>query len=184
MLLLGLGAFALAAGIHGLFHLLADGDSRPIPAIAAVPWVVASLGVAGMLASSAAIARRAQGVMATLGFVFLHVVLCMASLTGVLMSDPAFPFGPNYVESMDLPGSRGTAYLYRGGLFCSQTVRRAAPWSLWSQPDEGADSASCKVDGHLRWDPVHTQVDIVGPDGKPVPSDSGAWGHALDWSPH
>jgi len=54
-----------------------------------------------------------------------HVISCSAVTT-------EFPFGPEYVESMALPGEQGAAHLYRGGLFCSQTVRRAEPWGWWS----------------------------------------------------
>ncbi len=184
MLLLGLAALAVAAGIHGSFHLLAQPETRPVPILASCPWVIASVGIAGLLASGAAAGRRAKGLMATGGMVFLHVVLGMAGLTGVLMSDPAFPFGPNYVESMALPGDEGTAYLYRGGLFCSQTVRRSEPGSWWSTRDSSIGAASCEVDGSLGWDSSAGEIEIVGPDGQRVPGSGEKWRKGFDWRPH
>lgn len=180
---MGLAAFVIAAAIHGLFHALAPDGARPVPSLAMLPWVVASGGVAAFLASAVTHGRRAKGVLSTVGVVLIHTLVGLAALCGVLASDPAFPFGPHYVESLALPGDRGTAYLYQGGLFCRQTVRRSPPGSPWSTHDEGANSGVCEEAGRLRWDDATGQVRIVGPDGKWVPGPKN-WGAALDWRPH
>ena len=125
-LLVGLLAVGLGAAIHGLFHALAPADARPVPSLAAIPWLLAVVGVAAFLASAVTVARRQRSLGRKLGVALGHALLGMAGLAGVLASDPAFPFGPHYAESMTLPGDRGTAYLYRGGLFCRQSVWRAA----------------------------------------------------------
>ncbi len=179
VLWLGVSAFVLAAGIHGLFHWLAPPDARPRPGLAAIPWVVTSVGVAALMGSAVAAGRRARGLARTLGAVLLHGLLAMAGLMGAVLSDPAFPFGPNYVESLSLPGEHGTAYLYRGGMFCWQSVRRAEPGALWSFPDPAVEAIECTVRGQLRWSEGRVRiVDAHGAELRPPPP---RWGGG--WSP-
>lgn len=185
-MLVGLGALAAAAAVHGVFHALASPGTRPVPWLAAVPWLLACFGVAAMLASAVAMVRRTPGGLAKLGAGTLHVLVTLAGLAGVLASDPEVLFGSFHVESLTLPGDRGTAYLYRGGLFCGQSVWHAAPGQWRSTRDGEAGSFTCDREGHLRWDAELGRVDVVGSDGKrlPTPSELDGLGEALYWGPH
>lgn len=183
-LLVGLLAFGVAAAIHGVFRALETPDTRPVPSLAAVPWGLASVGVAAMLASTVAAARRAQGGLAKLGAGTLHVVVTLVGLCGVLAADPAFPFGPIHLESLALPGEHGRAYLYQGGLFCSQTVWRADPGQWWSTRDAEAGSYTCELRGQLHWDGARVIVVDRGGRRLAEPKHLDGLAEGLDWRPH
>lgn len=184
--LVALGAFAVAAAVHGGLHVLHEPGRRPVPSVAAVPWVMAALAWAGLLVSTVVVMRRARGALAKLGAVALHGLVGLVGTAGVLASDPAFPFGPVYVESIVLPGDRGHAYLYEGGLFCSRTVWRAAPGQWWIVRDGEAGAFACGVEARLEWDGAQERLRVVGRDGRSLGSPPG-WdglGEGLDWRPH
>lgn len=185
-LLSGLLVFGVAVAIHGVLHALQPPVSRPVPSLAAVPWVIAGAGVAAVLVSTVSAIRRTEGGLAKVGAGALHGLVVLAGLAAVVASDPAFPFGPIHQESLVLPGERGTAYLYRGGLFCSQTVRRAAVGQWWSQPDPEARSYACEPHGRLWWDAEQQRVLVVDLDGEPLrgPEAFGNLAEGFDWRPH
>ena len=180
----GLVAFAVAAAVHGVFRALETPGSRPIPLLAAHPWLVACFGVAAMLVSTVTLLRRTKGALAKLGAGALHVLLILAGLAGVLASDPSFPFGSSHLESITLPGDRGTAYLYKGGIFCDQSVWRAGPGEWWSTRDGNSDRVTCEQEGHLRWNAEHDRVHVVGSDGERLPKPRGLDGLQLNFGPH
>ena len=184
-LFVGLLAFAVAAAIQGSFHLVPFG-ARPVPWLASVPWVVACFALPALVASGVATLRRASGGLAKLGAVTLHVLVALGGVAGVFAADPDFPFGPLHVESITLPGEEGSAHLYRGGLFCSQTVWRSGPGEVWARRDADAGSMTCEREGHLRWDGASRSVQVVGADGRTLPSPPHFDGLAegLGWGPH
>lgn len=185
-LVLSLVAFASAAAIHGLFHWLVPKGAIVRPTIAALPWAIASLGLAAAIASAVIAIRRTPGLVVRLGLVSLHVFVVLAGAAGTLASDPAFPFGPSHVDDLELPGDRGRVYLYRGGLFCSQQLWLAAPgqWIAYEQRDAG--SFDCEREGTLQWDDVQQTVRVVDETGRSLSSPPWANGLAegLYWGPH
>jgi hypothetical protein len=185
-LLLGLGSFAAAAGVHGLFHVLGVPARMPRPWLSAVPWLLACVAVAAMLASTATSVRRAKPLGRKLAAGLLHVLLALGGLAGVLASDPTFPFGPTVVEWTTLPDDRGTAYLYKQALFCQQTVWRSRAGQWWSERDDREPGYTCDREGHLQWDPQAQRVRVVGTDGKPLlrAQQLDGLGEALYWGPH
>ncbi|MCB9714252.1 MAG: hypothetical protein H6712_10370 [Myxococcales bacterium] len=182
-LAVGLVAMGLAAAIHGAFHGLAPSHGRPVPALGAVPWGLAAAGELALLVSPLAIWRGLATRGRRVGAVVVHLVLLVGAPLGVLASDPDFPFGPACGGSLALPGDRGTAYLCRGGLFCSRTVRIARPGSWWTRPDDDFEARRCEGEAELRWDARREAVELVGDDGRPVPRPE-SWGPALDLRPH
>lgn len=185
-LLLGLLVFGMAAGVHGIFHALGVPSRMPRPWASSIPWVLACVGVAAMLASAVTTMRRATPMWRKLGAGLLHVLLALGGLAGVLASDPSFPFGPTIVEWSTLPDDRGTAYLYKQGLFCQQTVWLARSGEWWSERDEGGTHYTCEREGHLRWDAGQSRMLVVDADGQPLPRDTAleGIGEGLYWGPH
>lgn len=183
---LGLAALAVAAAVQGIFLLVTPAGARPVPWLAALPWVIACFAGPALVASLVRSLRSATGGLARLGAVTLHLVLAVGGVIGLLAADPDFPFGPTHAESLALPDGRGTAHLYRGGLFCDQSVWRAGPGDLWAHPDPAASLATCERHGHLRWDAAQGKVLVVGADGRtlPGPRHLDGLGEALDWGPH
>lgn len=174
--------FAVGAGVHGLFHALTPAEARPIPSLAVLPWVFASFGVAATVSSAVASVRR--GTIGRLRAIALHGGAGLLGLVGVLATDPAFPFGPVYADSLSPASERDAFYLYRGGLFCHQTVWRSEPWSPWATRDRRYEAGNCKVRGHLRWNTERQQLEVVGPGGEPLPSFGRDWSPLFDWGPH
>jgi hypothetical protein len=182
-----LAAFLFAAAMQGLLHVLPPAGARAVPSLAAAPWAVAAIGVAALVPSSLVAVRGTEGGLAKLGAVTLHVVFGLACIAGVFASDPAFPFGPSYEQSLDLPAGHGRAYLYRGDMFCAQSVwRPLAGTRWWLARDRDAGSFTCAQTGILKWDPDAQVVVVVGPSGArlPPPEGWGDLGEGLDWRPH
>jgi hypothetical protein len=186
VLVLSLVAFAIAAAIHGSFHAFVPTGAQVVPLLAALPWAFALLGMVAMVVSAVVTIGRADGVGPRLALVALHVFVGIAGPVGTATSDPSFPFGPSHVGDLDLPGDRGRAYLYRGGIFCAQDVWIAAPgqWVAFEHRELG--SYTCEREGTLRWDDALQQVRVVDGHGDALPSPPWAGGMAegLSWGPH
>lgn len=178
--------FGLAAALHGALRLATPPDALPRPLLAATPWMLAGLGLLAAIASCVVWARRMPRPRHAVAVVVAHLLGSIALAVGVLVSDPSFPFGPTLAASLELPGDRGHAYLYRGGVLCSQEIHIAAPgqWYSVQRPDLGA--FTCDREGALRWDGERGQPQAIDATGAPLPSTGWerAFGEGLDWRPH
>lgn len=177
----GIAALAAALALFGWFTAV---PGRPVPLLAALPWVLAlgaltAFGAAAFVSVRAMARPRAAGGVA--GRVGAAVLASLVGLGAVVLTDPSFPFGGS-VEAR-LPSSDGTTYLYRGGLFCVRSLWRA-PSGAWFAT-EVASGWTC--DG---------EATLAQSDGAITPIDprTGAelaratWlegiGEHLDWRPH
>jgi len=181
--MIGSAAFGIAAGVHGIFHALGEPQLRPIPSLAVIPWSLAGFACVAMVVSAVGFVRRARGALRRAGLILAHIVIVLGGLVGVLTSDPEFPFGEHYVESIELPEGRGTAYLYKGGFFCAQTVWLAEPGRWWATRDPEVSGQVCNQEAHLLWNPERREVWIVGPGGEVLPTPPSI-GDAFHWGPH
>lgn len=182
-LVIALSAFAAAAATHGLFHAWVPTGAQVRPGLAAVPWGLAAAGVVAAIVSCVLVIQRTPGVGPRIGLALLHVVVALGGGVATLSSDPAFPFGPSHVADLELPGDRGRAYLYRGGIFCAQDVWIAEPgrWIAFEHRELG--SFTCEQDGTLAWDGA--QVSVVDGSGAslPAPPWVGGMAEGLSWGP-
>ena len=178
--------FGVTAGLLGVVLHLVFGtrgpDIRPTPSLAALPWLLLAVFAVLAIASGWAFVRGAHRRWVKVVVGLSHVTIVLGGLAGIVTSDPEFPFGSTYADSLDLPGGRGTAYLYEGGLFCTRTLWIAPPGSMWANRVEGW-GLTCKYEAELTWDESKGQPRAVGPDGKPVPSPP-TWDKLFVWSPH
>lgn len=179
-------AFGLAAALHGALRLATPPGALPRPLLAAVPWMLAALGLLAAIVSCVVWARRMLRPRHTVAIVVAHLLGTVASAVGVLVSDPSFPFGPELAARLELPGDRGHAYLYRGGVLCSQEIRVAAPGQWYSVPRPELGTFTCDREGTLRWDAVRGQPQAIDATGAPLPGAGWeqAFGEGLDWRPH
>jgi hypothetical protein len=186
VLLIAMAGFAGAVGVNGLLHAVSDAQTRVIPSVAAIAWAVAGFGIAALLASCVAALRRSVGGLAKLGVLTLHLFVAAAGGAAVLATDPAFLFGPHYVDDLAVPGGGGRIYLYRGGLFCSQTLWRSLPGEWLAHHDPELGSYSCKTTAELRWDETHGRPEVVDALGRPLgsPAHDALFERAFDWGPH
>lgn len=185
-LLVGVLGLALAAGVHGLFHLQGVPSRLPRPWLGAVPWALALGGVVALLVSMVSAVRHSTTWWRKLAAGLLHVALALGGLIGVLTSDPAFPFGPAFVASSTLPDGRGTAYLYKAGVLCQQSVWLARPSGWWSERDPEGPRYTCNDEGRLHWDVEMSRVVVTDTNGEPLALDTALDGLAktLHWGPH
>ncbi|MBV1858604.1 MAG: hypothetical protein KUG77_09355 [Nannocystaceae bacterium] len=184
--LVGVLGLGVAAGVHGLFHAQGVPSRLPRPWLSAVPWVFALGGVAALLASTVSAVRRLTPWRRKLGASLLRLGLALGGLIGVFTSDPTFPFGPVHVASLALPDGGGTAYLYKGGVFCQQSVRLARPSQWWSEIDPERSGYTCEREGRLHWDDDLARVVVTDTNGEPLAMDTSldGLGEALYWGPH
>ncbi len=156
---------------------------RPVPWLAAVPWVLAAVGLLVIVVSAVVVARRQARRRRKVLVWGLHVLLLLGGAAGTLAADPEFPFGRSHVDSLKLPGARGTAHLFRGGLLCDQAVWISPPGSLMAYRDNDSGTYSCAKPGSLTWDATQGRAQVVGDDGRRLES-AHRWVTGLLWGPH
>jgi hypothetical protein len=171
------GEIAGAIGLQLWFDALPY-DERPIPVLARTPWVL--VGLAGFAFAFAcwrvwqrrAELRNAGARVKTSLLLALHLLLTATGAIGVMVTDPDFLFGSTLDDSLDLPDGR-TAYLYRGGLFCSYEIFVAAPDDLFSFRTRSLTRHSCLEPGYLALE--GERVVIVDEHGATLPD------QGIDW---
>lgn len=172
----------MGVGVHLSFGLQGP-NIRPTPSFAALPWLLLAVFAVLAVGSGWAFVRgdHRRWVKVVVGLA--HVVLVLGGVAGVVTSDPEFLFGSTYADSLRLPGGRGTAYLYEGGLFCERTLWVAPSGSFWAHRVPRAPGVTCKHEAELVWDTSAGKLVVVGPNGEPVPSPPD-WSGLFDWAPH
>jgi hypothetical protein len=109
-------------------------------------------------------------------------VLTAGGAIGVLVLDRDFLFGATLDDSLDLPDG-STAYLYRGGLFCSYEIFIAAPDDLFSFRARYLARDSCLEPAYLAFE--GKRVVIVDEHGEALPDQGTDWSALLiDVYPH
>lgn len=179
-------AFGLAAAVHLGFRVALPPGALPRPLVASLPWLLAALGAVAAITSALAWTRSVTGTRRRVVVVLVHLLGSVALAIAVLLADPSFPFGPTLVDDLALPDDRGHAYLYRGGVLCSQALRIAAPGQWYSVALAGHGAYSCDREGTVVWNAARAQPEAVDATGAPLPSDgwARALGEGLDWRPH
>ena len=179
----GAGELGAAIGLHVWFEGLPY-DERPIPVLDAAPWILVGLACFTLMFSGLRVwqRRREPRLVGAVAMLVGHLVLTGAGAVGVLFSDPDFLFGPSLDDSLELPDGN-TAYLYRGGLFCSYDVFIATPDDLLAYKAQSISAQSCATEpGKLVLE--GRRIVVVDEHGAPLPASSTDWGELLFWAPH
>jgi hypothetical protein len=176
------GAIGLHVWFDGLPH-----DERPIPTLAAVPWVLVVLaGVAWVVACLRVAARRSalgdtSAKIGTAIGLLGQLALTLGGTVVVVLTDPEFLFGSHHDDTLDLPDGR-SAYLYRGGLFCAYEIFVSAPDDLIAFRTRYLVRENCDAPAALALE--GDTILIVDEHGQPLADQGADWSELLLFPVH
>jgi hypothetical protein len=148
-------------------------------------WLIASAGIvllASLLAAVAVLIWKGRARMAGRSTRFkvayaigawLGQAVVAVALAGALIAANFHLFEGQYLGvKAKAPSGDRTAYLYSGGLFCGYDVyvRKGGESKVTRLSGFTADCNDLPANPRLVWSADSTSVDVVGRDGKPVPS--------------
>lgn len=153
-------ATGVGAGIHLLGDAVLEDKQRWMPTLEATPWVMVLVALAAfpLLVGWMAVSRPLRGAKRGGWIAALWVLSQLAATAGsaaaIVSTDGNWLFGSRLIDSMPMPGTEQTAYLYRTGFFCGYELYVRNGGSVVLDEVRKLDREDCNTrteDAHLEW---------------------------------